>query len=130
MSDQSPHAAQDLPRTGGDASLTRYDLMPADSERLHNTFTYHAPFGDQPLRYHAIRQKAKELATLIMTLTPPSRERSLALTELEYAIFNANAAIARNEKPDATIGLAHTRGDTRLDAKPPTVGGLPTGDGK
>ena len=36
-------------------------------------------------------------AHLIVTLTPKSREQSLALTKLEEAIMHANSAIARNE---------------------------------
>jgi hypothetical protein len=45
--------------------------------------------------YQALRAKAKELAELIVASTPESREQSLALTELEAAIFWANSAIAR-----------------------------------
>lgn len=62
----------------------------------HN-FMYHAPKAGQPERYEALREKAKELAFLILDLTPSSREQSLALTELEYVVMMANAAIARNE---------------------------------
>ncbi len=65
--------------------------------QIENAFTYHAPKGDQPARYVAIRDKAKELALLIADLTPASREQSVALTELETAVMWANAAIARNE---------------------------------
>lgn len=66
--------------------------------RLLNTFTYHAPKGDQPERYQTLRAKALELATLIVNLTPESREQSLAITKLEECTFFANAAIARNEE--------------------------------
>lgn len=65
--------------------------------RIERDFTYHAPKTGQPERYTAIREKAKELALLIVDLTPQSREQSLALTSLEDAVFRANAAIARNE---------------------------------
>ena len=65
--------------------------------QIENAFTYHAPKDDQPERYVAIRNKAKELALLIADLTPASREQSVALTELETAVMWANAAIARNE---------------------------------
>lgn len=61
------------------------------------TFTYHAPKGDQPARYEAIRAKARDLATLIQESTPASREQSVALTNLQQAIMWANAAIAINE---------------------------------
>lgn len=64
--------------------------------QLENNFTYHAPKPGQPEKYQQLRDKAKELAYLITELTPKSREQSVALTELETAIFWANAAIARN----------------------------------
>lgn len=67
------------------------------SERIENAFTYHAPRGDQPARYEHLRSKAKDLATLIETLCPASREASLAMTKLEEAVMWANASIARNE---------------------------------
>lgn len=68
-----------------------------DIEDIINRFTYHKPFGDQPQRYNDIREGAKELAFRIFDMCPESRERSLALTNLEQAIFWANASIARNE---------------------------------
>lgn len=64
---------------------------------LDAVFQYHAPHGDQPARYVALREKAKELAALIQTSTPESREQSVALTNLQQAIMWANAAIAINE---------------------------------
>lgn len=63
---------------------------------LENNFTYHAPKEGQPEKYTALRAKAKELAALYLELVPESRERSVALTELEASVFWANAAIARN----------------------------------
>lgn len=69
---------------------------------LDNIYTYHAPFGDQAQRYTEIRDNAKELAERIIDSCPESRERSLALTNLEQAIFWANASIARNEKQPGT----------------------------
>jgi len=44
-----------------------------------------------------IRAMAKSFAADLVTFCPPSRELSLALTELENAVMWANAAIARNE---------------------------------
>lgn len=69
----------------------------AQNHELDVIWTYHAPKGNQPERYVDIREKAKELAALILETTPKSREQSVALTELETAVFWANAAIARNE---------------------------------
>lgn len=63
---------------------------------VENNFTYHAPKEGQPEIYVKIREKAKELAILILELVPESRERSLALTELETSVFWANAGVARN----------------------------------
>ena len=72
--------------------------MPEDIRaRIESDFTYHAPKEGQPERYVALREKAKELAHLIVDSTPASREQSLALTSLEQAIFWANASIARHE---------------------------------
>jgi hypothetical protein len=65
---------------------------------LKHRFTYHPPLPGQPARYAAIRDKALELATLIATEVPPGREFSLALTNLEQAVFWANAGIARGEE--------------------------------
>ena len=67
----------------------------------NNIFTYHPPFGDQADRYTRLRGYGKNLAIQITVNTPKSREQSLALTNLEQALFWANAAIARNEQPPA-----------------------------
>jgi hypothetical protein len=77
--------------------LAKYPMTEEDKRTLENIFTYHAPKDDQAERYTDIRAEAKALATLIMSLCPRCRERSLALTKLEEAIFWANASIARNE---------------------------------
>lgn len=65
--------------------------------RIENDFQYHAPKGDQAERYILIREKAKELAIVIVGCSPRSREQSVALTELDHVVMMANAAIARNE---------------------------------
>ena len=64
---------------------------------LERNFTYHPPKLGQPERYQEIRAKAKELALMFDAECPDSREKSLALTNLEQSVFWANAAIARNE---------------------------------
>jgi hypothetical protein len=63
---------------------------------IENNFKYHAPKEGQPEDYQAIRDKAKELAYLLDERCPNSREKSLAMTNLEQAVMWANAAIARN----------------------------------
>ncbi|MEV2353961.1 hypothetical protein ABNF72_14315 [Paenibacillus larvae] len=64
--------------------------------QIENNFKYHAPKEGQPEKYTALREKAKDLAYLLDELCPNSREKSLAITNLEQAVMWANAAIARN----------------------------------
>lgn len=73
--------------------------QPSDLQKitLQNNFTYHAPKPGQPDRYEDIRKDAGELAALLTRYCPESRELSLAITNLEQAVFWANAAIARHE---------------------------------
>jgi len=71
------------------------DLTKKQVKDLANRFTYHPPQGDQTERYEVLRNTGLALAEQIMGLTPPSREQSLALTNVEQAIMWANAAIAR-----------------------------------
>ena len=71
------------------------DVSIADD--LANRYTYHAPKGDQAKRYGEIRKACLDLASVVVALTPGSREQSTALTKLDEVMFFANAAIARNE---------------------------------
>lgn len=74
------------------------DVLPqAEYEDLEKRFTYHPPKEGQPEKYHLLREAAKDLAALVTLNVPPSRERALALTKIEEAVFWANAGIARNE---------------------------------
>lgn len=66
------------------------------NNQIENNFMYHAPKEGQPENYTAIREKAKELAYLIEEVCPNSREKSLAVTNLEQSVMWANASIARN----------------------------------
>lgn len=80
-----------------DKQIPAYAIDAKTVEGLDNAFTYHTPKGQQPQKYQHLRDAAKELATMICHYSPPSRERSLAITKLEEAIMWANAGIARNE---------------------------------
>lgn len=71
-------------------------MSESKNSQLENNFKYHSPKEGQPEKYTAIREKAKELAYLIDDLCPNSREKSVALTELETSVMWANASIARN----------------------------------
>lgn len=78
-------------------SYPQYALSKEMNERVANAFIYHAPKEDQIPRYNELRGLGMQMAARIVSLTPPSREQSVALTKLEEAIMWANAAIARNE---------------------------------
>ena len=52
--------------------------MQMDQKRFENTYTYHAPKGDQTARYEKLRPRRGELAELIEACCPDSREKSLA----------------------------------------------------
>jgi hypothetical protein len=65
---------------------------------LNVRFTYHKPFGDQPIRYERIRKWAYDMSLFLLDYCPDSRELSLAITHLEEVVFWANAAIARHEE--------------------------------
>lgn len=75
----------------------RYPVTDQDLEKLKNSFTYHSPKDDQAERYRIIRDEAATLALKILECCPQSRERSLAITQLETAVMWANKAIACNE---------------------------------
>lgn len=64
---------------------------------IDKMFTYHAPKGNQQERYEKIRAAAKEFAYLLAEACPHSREKSLALTNLQQCVQMANASIAINE---------------------------------
>ena len=79
-----------MPKVPIPESLTTQELL--------TRFTYRRPTGDQPSRYQSIRTSALALALTIRELCPDSRERSLALTELDACVMWANASIARRMK--------------------------------
>lgn len=64
-------------------------------EQLENSFgPYRKPTETTIPKYQAIQGKVLELATLINDTVPESREKSVALTELQGVKMWANAAIA------------------------------------
>jgi hypothetical protein len=68
-----------------------------ESDEIDLRFTYHPPRSGQPEKYEAIRNAANAFARLISSISPPSREQSLAIGKLEEAVMWVNAAIARRE---------------------------------
>ncbi len=71
--------------------------------RVDNDFTHHPPINAPRENLHNnVRIKTKELALFFVNNCPLSRELSLALTNLETAMFWANAAIARQQNNEIT----------------------------
>lgn len=68
-------------------------------EDLAHRFNYHPPSSDDVVNNHRIiRTECHNLAMEFETTLPDGREKSLAITKLEEAMFWANAAIARNQE--------------------------------
>ncbi len=80
----------------------RYTPRSEDVARIQNDFTFHPPISgsDQTERYERIREMGRLMAMELLATCPPSRELSVALTNLDQTVFWSNAAIARNERPD------------------------------
>jgi len=76
--------------------MAEFEITDAERADIEKRFTYHAPTGNQPEQYEAMRMKARSMAIVLVALTKPSREQSLALMKLDEAVFWADAAIARN----------------------------------
>ena len=68
-------------------------------KELENRFTYHKPIPklNQEKRYEEIRATALSFAGYLLSVTPESREQSLAITRLEEVVSWSNAAIARHD---------------------------------
>jgi hypothetical protein len=57
-------------------------------------FTYHPPSVENLPKYEAIREAARDFATIILDNTPPSADQSTAIRKVREAVMTANAAIA------------------------------------
>ena len=68
------------------------------NKELEHRFKYHAPDDMARARHETIRDFCGSLADDIDAMLPDCREKSLAITKVEEAMFWANAAIARNRE--------------------------------
>lgn len=67
----------------------------AISDDMDNRFTHHPPDNAARVRHERVRNDCQHLAATLLALVPPGRERSVAITKIEEAMFWANAGIAR-----------------------------------
>lgn len=71
-------------------------MNPAD---IANRFDFHPASTEEKRNEHtSVRQACRRLADDLNDRLPEGREKSLAITHLEEAMFWANAAIARNQE--------------------------------
>ena len=63
---------------------------------IEKIFTYHSPTKEQATKYQAIRSKAKELAEIIVAITPYCCDQEFAIRKLRECVQIANASIALN----------------------------------
>lgn len=68
-----------------------------DDLELDRRFDYHRPDAAAQAAHQQVRNGAKYLGELLDTLLPEGREKALAFTNLEQAMFWGNAAIARSQ---------------------------------
>jgi len=71
-----------------------------DRADIDDRFDYHPPLDEDVKRAHEMaRMRFKELALVVNELVPESRgrEKALAVTALEQALFWTNAGIARGD---------------------------------
>lgn len=65
-------------------------------EELRHRAAYHPPQTDDTVRAHEdVREVTTQITLLYNDLLPEGREKSMALTFLDQAMWAANAAIAR-----------------------------------
>ena len=89
-------------------------------EDLAHRFNYHPPLTDVRRRQHElVRADCLALAQTLDEALPDGREKSLAITKIEEAMFWANAALARHPDPDQTTTSG---GAVQVDA---ATGGIP-----
>jgi hypothetical protein len=74
------------------------------------SFSYHRPSAAGVEKIASLRQAFSDLAELIERLVPPSRERSIAITNLETSAMWAIKSIVVNDSGSVVEGDAAPRG--------------------
>jgi hypothetical protein len=71
---------------------------------MNKTFAYHKPSDESSVKIRAIREAFSELHALIEELAPNSREKAVALTNLETtAMWAIKAVVFNDPKSEATL---------------------------
>lgn len=66
------------------------------SDESRSRYSGHIPDADCVAKMRAIREHVRTLASWIEVLVPEGRERSTALTHLEFVMMSANGGIVRS----------------------------------
>lgn len=66
-----------------------------DYPDLDNRFNYHAPTPERAKKHEVVRHLLRQVSGFLNGELPEGREKSLAVTKLEEAMFWANASISR-----------------------------------
>ena len=69
---------------------------------IDKPFAYHKPTKDGHAKIHAIREAFSEVKKVIETNCPPSRQLSVAITELETSAMWAIKAVVFNDPGSVT----------------------------
>lgn len=65
-----------------------------DDAQLVHWFTYHAPAGDDRVKYEEIRRAGLTFARAIIQNTPPGADQSDCVRKIRETVMTANAAVA------------------------------------
>lgn len=64
------------------------------NEKIDEWFKYHVPSAADRASYQALRDTARDLAQLIVAVTPVCADQTAALRKLRECLMTANSAIA------------------------------------
>lgn len=117
MTEQQQDDGPDPGEHPGPATMTPEQVNLAND--LDRRFASHpADTGSRRMAHEEVRRLCHSLAARLADLVPPGRERSLALTACEEAMFWSNAGIARLYPSADGQGHASARLPRQTEARP------------